>query len=68
MDLTKTYVYEGTEVKATGRTASRKVGTLQGVEKYLYLYEICPVDGSDWKKWVNPDHLYLVKDNLDKDK
>ena len=55
-----TYVYEGTEVKKTGRVATK---TLSVKNKELQLVEITPVDSTfDWKKWVRPDDLYLVKD------
>lgn len=57
----ETFVYEGTEVKKTGRTA---VKTLQLREKTkdMILIEITPVDSTfDWKKWVRPEDLYTVK-------
>lgn len=58
----KTYVYDGTEVKMTGREAVRKVGRAgAGSTRELKLVEVTPVDPSfDWKKWVSPDQLYEV--------
>ncbi len=60
----ETYVYDGVEVKKTGRTAVRKIarawpeGTTAGVH---VLYEIQPVDKDlDWKKWVDDKALYQV--------
>jgi len=57
----KTYVYDGTEVRLTGREAVRKVGRSTGSGRELKLVEVTPVDPSfDWKKWVSPDQLYEV--------
>jgi len=57
----ETFVFEGTEVKKTGRTASKKL-TIKNKE--LILVEITPVDTTfDWKKWVRPEDLYEVKTN-----
>lgn len=53
-----TYVYEGTEVKKTGRVAIRKLRT----GKELTQVEITPVDPSfDWKKWIDESLLYVVQ-------
>ena len=57
----ETFVFEGTEVKKTGRTASKK---LPIKNRELILIEITPVDTTfDWKKWVRPEDLYEVKNN-----
>lgn len=58
----KSYVYDGTEVRLTGREAIRKVGRAgAGSARELKLVEVTPVDPSfDWKKWVSPDQLYEV--------
>jgi hypothetical protein len=57
----ETFVFEGTEVKKTGRTASKK---LPIKNRELILIEITPVDTTfDWKKWVRPEDLYEVKTN-----
>ncbi len=54
----QTFVYDGTEVKKTGR---RAVKTLQIKGREFILVEITPVDETfDWKKWVRPDDLYEV--------
>jgi hypothetical protein len=57
-----TYVHEGTEVKKTGREATRVVKTLPGQGgRVMILVEITPVEDADWKKWVSPDQLYEVR-------
>ena len=56
----KSFVYDGTEVRLTGREAIRKMA--RGGRE-LKLIEITPIDPAfDWKKWVNPDQLYEVLD------
>lgn len=56
-----TYVFEGAEVKKTGRTAEKKCMVGTRVKEFI-LIEITPVDKTfDWKKWVRPDDLYVVK-------
>ena len=58
MATSQTFVYDGTEVKKTGRQAVKK---LQIKSKEFVLFEITPVDETfDWKKWVRPDDLYEV--------
>lgn len=58
MAQSQTFVYDGTEVKKTGRQAVKK---LQIKSKEFVLVEITPVDETfDWKKWVRPDDLYEV--------
>lgn len=52
-----TYVYDGNEVKKTGREAIRTIGSRKHT-----LVEITPVDTSlDWKKWVDPSMLFVVQ-------
>lgn len=62
--MSQTYVYEGTEVRKTGRTATkqgRTVGTRYPQSHTLV--EITPVDSTfDWKKWVDEKLLYEVHD------
>ncbi|MEM2159621.1 MAG: hypothetical protein QXN55_01550 [Candidatus Nitrosotenuis sp.] len=58
-----TYVFEGTEVKKTGRIASRSKkrrsrGELQEMEM---LVEVVPVDDPVWKKWVKESELFLIE-------
>jgi hypothetical protein len=62
--MDKTFVYEGTEVRKTGRTAVRKISTVPGKPpRELLLVEVTPVAEFDWKKWVSPDQLYEVIEN-----
>ncbi len=58
-----TYVYDGTEVRKTGRVAEKQTATHHsGPIKVHTLVEITPVGETDgWKKWVDPKHLYEVK-------
>lgn len=58
----ETYVFEDTEVKKTGRIATRKVKTLpNSPAREMTLVEITPVDEVfDWKKWVDPAQLYEI--------
>lgn len=53
------YVYENTEVKLTGRKASK---TLRS-NKVDELFEITPVDTliGTWKKWVRMAELFEVQ-------
>lgn len=54
----KTYVYHDTEVKMTGRIAT-KTGS-RGQQETLY--EITPLDdGPTWKKWVKLGDLYEIQ-------
>ncbi len=57
-----TWVFDGVEVVKTGREATREVGrTTLRSGRVLSLVEIKPLDESiEWKKWVSPDHLYVV--------
>jgi hypothetical protein len=58
-----TFVFEGIEVRKTGREATRIIKTLPGqAGRVMILVEITPVEEFDWKKWVAPEQLYEVKD------
>lgn len=58
-----TYIFEGVEVKKTGRDAHRVMKTsLGGAGRILVLVEITPIKDFDWVKWVSPDQLYEVKE------
>jgi hypothetical protein len=58
-----TYVYDGIEVRKTGRTASKESPTLRG-KRFVTLIEITPVgDDVGWKKWVDENSLYVVEEN-----
>lgn len=52
------FVYEGVEVKKTGRKASRQGTGSRTVE----MVEITPVNDYDgtWKKWVAPGALFII--------
>jgi len=57
----ETFVFEGVEVRKTGRVASREIKTLKS-SKTVTIVEITPVGEQDgWKKWVNPSELYRVE-------
>ena len=58
--MSKTYVFEGAEVKKTGRTAIRNIAVVGRGARELKVVEITPVCEFEWKKWVNPDQLYEV--------
>ena len=59
----ETFVFEGSEVRKTGRTASKDIAKPNGqVLKTAELVEITPVDETDgWKKWVDPKLLFIVQ-------
>lgn len=59
--MTQTFVYEDTEVKLTGRIATRKLIIPPGKTRTLTLVEITPVKDFDWLKWVEQDKLYEIK-------
>ena len=65
--MSESFVYDGTEVKKTGREAVRiipAVGRGESAPRKLVLVEITPVDTAfDWKKWVDPAQLYKVLDH-----
>ena len=58
-----TYVYEGTEVRKTGRVAVRElksIGNKPG--KKQIQHEITPIGDDDgWKKWVDEAQLFEVQ-------
>lgn len=57
------YVFEGTEVRKTGRRAQREV-KIPGSTRIFEVIEITPVgDDFDWKKWVKPEELYEIVDD-----
>lgn len=54
-------MFEGVEVRKTGRVASREIKTPKS-SKTVTIVEITPVGEQDgWKKWVNPSELYRVE-------
>jgi len=62
--MKETFVYDGTEVVKTGREAIKEVksATSSRPPRKMIIVEITPADGDvgDWKKWVDPAHLYVV--------
>ena len=62
--MDKKYVYNGSEVVLTGRTAERKRKTTKRVQtREDILHEITPADDEEgsWKKWVRLDELYEIR-------
>jgi len=57
-----TFVFDGVEVKLTGRKAVKRITTVPGKPpREMSLVEITPVDDTfDWKKWVPLDQMYEV--------
>lgn len=55
--MMETYIYDGVEVKKTGRVAEKQAGA-----KKVQMIEITPVDENDgtWKKWVFPQSLFRI--------
>jgi|694.fasta_scaffold06347_30 hypothetical protein len=54
------YVYDGLEVRQTGRTAVKTIGkNLRAKEQTIV--EITPaLDAGLWFKWVRPEDLYVI--------
>lgn len=58
--MPKTYLYDGQEVKKTGRQAVKKT-VLRGRERVFTMIEIVSVDESfDFKRWVTAEDLYEI--------
>lgn len=65
-----TLVYQDTEIKLTGRKATKHIGT-GGVRRTAtrgnldIKVEITPVDIStgSWKKWVKQEDLYIITED-----
>lgn len=65
---TKTYVYNGTEVKMTGREAIKERTNVNRRTREKEVtnetrYEVTPANDrdGDWKKWVELSELFAVK-------
>lgn len=62
----QTYLLDNIEVKTTGRTADKMIMARRnsGDDKVLLLHEVTPVDNEQgsWKKWVNLDELFVVRE------
>lgn len=67
LNLNDTYVYDGTEIKLTGRQATnsrQKSNTKTHPE--LTLVEIKPLDKDlTWTKWVKQSELYVIQNITD---
>lgn len=57
-----TFIFEGTEVKKTGRTAVKQIHGVGKPGRIFTLFEITPVDSfaGDWKKWSRDEDLFTV--------
>lgn len=60
--LKQNYVFEGTEVKLTGRTAKKPSTLTPGGT--IILYEVSPADDEtiQWKKWVKEADLFIIEE------
>jgi hypothetical protein len=61
----ETYVFDGVEVKKTGRRAHKMTNIKEpssGKTRSFELVEITPVDvsGFQWTKWVRESELYVI--------
>jgi hypothetical protein len=65
MESTKTFVFNNTEVKLTGRTADKELKATRRSTgpNITTLYEITPVDqlNGSWKKWVRMAEMFEIK-------
>lgn len=68
LDFTKTYIFNDTEVKLTGRIAEKAIPVIvrnkeNKKPKISTLYEITPLDKElgSWKKWIRLVDLYEIK-------
>lgn len=63
----KKYVFNGTEVVLTGRTAKREVTAVgrRSAGRTDTLHEIKPADPEEgsWKKWVRLNELYEIDED-----
>ena len=62
MELSTLYVYEGVEVRKTGRTAVKQLRRPSNRQTEMVLIEITPCDGINvWHKWVREEDLYTIQ-------
>ena len=60
----ETFVYDGVEVRLTGRVAKKAQNPSSQDKKQNMLFEVTPVDKTfDWVKWVRPTDLYKISNN-----
>lgn len=73
-DLNPHFVYKGTEVVLTGRTASRKIQIQQTRRQRIEddtvletIYEIVPADpkNGSWTSWVKKEELFTISGQED---
>lgn len=63
---TRTFVFQNTEVKMTGRTANKELKPTRRSKtsepNVATLYEITPVDSMNgsWKKWCRMEELFEI--------
>lgn len=61
----KSYVFEGAEVKLTGRKAQKKVPVPGKIDRVFEMVEITPTDPDlEWKKWVRGEDLYEIIEDV----
>lgn len=71
-ESTKTFVFNNTEVKLTGRTANKELkSTRRGAKAnanptVAVLFEITPIDqlNGSWKKWVKMAELFEITEGM----
>lgn len=63
-----TFVYEGIEVRQTGRFASKEITGMRSRVRKIHLVEITPVntDDGEWKKWATEDSLIPIFNSNEK--
>lgn len=60
--LNSTYVFDGVEVKWTGRKAKKEVPRARAENPFtFYIFEVTPVEDEAWKKWVKYEELYMIE-------
>lgn len=64
MTDTQTFVHDGTEVRKTGRVATKAPTSHRHIP--IQLVEITPIDQSfTWTKWVRPEDLFIIANNVE---
>ena len=67
----KTYVFNETEVKMTGRTAKKEIAARgrRTEAKVFILYEVTPADNENgsWTNWVKMTDLFEIEKEEEKD-
>jgi uncharacterized membrane protein len=56
----ESYVYDGCEVRLTGRQARKEVPRIKGEPMVFVLLEVTPIDDGAWLKWVKKEELFLI--------